>query len=160
MSSSSRPQSNSLDLGQRLQALSLVEHGLSPKEASKASGVSPQTISRLRKQARERGFDPSVSSILKIEYVEDVKRSGRPTVRTPEVIQTILDTVRANRNGREMPAAALALKALISTTSAWRVLRSNGFSPCKRTMKPGLLPSMKEVRLQFCQRYKDWTLED
>jgi hypothetical protein len=27
-------------------------------------------------------------------------------------------------------------------------------------MKPGLTPAMREARLQFCLRHKDWTLED
>ena len=33
---------------------------------------------RLKKQARDRGYDPAVSRQLKLEYVVDKPRSGRP----------------------------------------------------------------------------------
>ena len=41
-----------------------------------------------------------------------------------------------------------------------RFLKEQGYKPCKTTKTPGLDDKMKKVRLEFCERYKDWTLED
>lgn len=71
-----------------------------------------------------------------------------------------LRAVRKDRNGREMPAAALAFIAEVSLISILRMLKRRKFRPCKVTKKPGLTPAIKEARYQMALRFKDWTLED
>ena len=39
-------------------------------------------------------------------------------------------------------------------------MKMNNMHKVKTTKKSGLLPSMREARLAFCLRYKNWTLED
>ena len=97
----SRTQNNSLTIGQKLQALSLIEHGITAKVVQAVTGVSIQSISYLKRKARDRGYDPTVSRILKVEYVQDAPRSGRPLKVTPEIEQAILNNVRHDRNSRE-----------------------------------------------------------
>ena len=97
----SRTQNNSLTIGQKLQALSLIEHGITAKVVQAVTGVSIQSISYLKRKARDRGYDPTVSRILKVEYVQDAPRSGRPLKVTPEIEQAILNNVRHDRNSRK-----------------------------------------------------------
>ena len=92
-------------------------------------------------------------------YVQDAPRSGRPFKVTPAIEQAILN-VRHDRNGREKSSAVLGYEHGVSSTVILGVLRRNNFRSCKFTMKPGLNSAMKEARLQFCLRYRHWTLED
>ena len=96
-----RPQDNTLTLAQRLQALTLVEHGVSAKRVEEITEVSTRYISHSKKKARSRGYDPEISRVLKMEYVEDAPRSGQPSKVTPALEEAILIDVRKDRNGRE-----------------------------------------------------------
>ncbi len=69
-----RPQNRSLHVRQRLQALALVEKGIAIKVVQAITEVSVRSISDLKKKARSRGYDPQISRVLKLEYVEDVPR--------------------------------------------------------------------------------------
>ena len=42
---------------------------------------------RIQKKAYERGYDPRISTVLRLEYVEDGARSGRPKTASSEVIE-------------------------------------------------------------------------
>lgn len=63
---------------QRLQALALVEYGIPAKTVAKICEMSHQTVYAMKKKARQRGYDPDVSRVLKEEYVIDAPRSGQP----------------------------------------------------------------------------------
>ena len=64
-------------------ALTLAEYGVSATEAAKISGCGDRrTVQRLQKKARERGYDPAVSTTIEARFVEDAPRSGRPEVLT------------------------------------------------------------------------------
>ena len=144
----------------RLQALTLVEHGVGIDAAATASGMTSITVRCLRKKARERGFDPEVSSVMKEEYFKDAPRSGRPPKVTSEVEYDILTTVRKDANGREKPAAVLAYEHNVSATAILRVLKRNRLRWRKTTKKPGLTLAMMEARYQFALRHEHWTIED
>jgi hypothetical protein len=48
------------------------------RQAAALSGLhNAQSVKRLQKKARDRGYDPTVSTIMKSEYVSDAARSGR-----------------------------------------------------------------------------------
>ena len=153
-------QSNSLTIAQRIQALALVEHGIAAKIVQEVTGVSTSSISALKIKARQRGYDPTVSRVLKVEYIEDAPRSGRPKKVTSEVEQAILNNVVQDRNSREKSSAMIGFDHKLSSTTILRTLKQNGFRPCKSTKKPGLDSIMKEARLQFCLRYQHWTIDD
>lgn len=155
-----RPQNRSLTIGQRLQALALAEHEITAKIVQAVTEVSVRSISDWKKKARSRGYDPQISRVLKVEYVEDAPRFGRPLKITPELKEAILDNVRQDRNGREKSSAVLGYEHGVSSTTILRVLRKNGFRSCISTMKPGLDAAMMEARLQFCLRYQHWTIDD
>lgn len=151
--SMARPQSVNHDLGTRFQALVIAEYceaNQIPQGVAKAATwtkISKQTVYRLKKQARERGFDPVTSPALKLEYVEDQPRSGRPLEATSAVEQQLMINVRKDRNSREMTAMTHGFKVGISATSALSLLHKNDMRSCKTTKKPCLTKSMKEARL-------------
>ena len=63
-----------------LQDLELVEREIAVKIAASRTGVSAKTVKKYMRTARLRGYDPSVSPLIKKEYVVDALRSGRPRI--------------------------------------------------------------------------------
>lgn len=127
-----------------MQALALVEYGVPPGHASNTTKISVKTIQRLRRQARARGYDPSVSSVLKLEYVEDAPRSGRPPKLNPELEDTIVASFVGEgiRDGEEKVTKAQVAEATgVSTTTIRRVLASRGIvfeqKPGSHTIEDG-----------------------
>jgi transposase len=148
------------DIATRVQALALYEEGITIKRIMEITGLSRSTIYDLRKKARKRGYDPTVSRIILLKYVEDAPRSGRPTKATEEQKAELLDHVRKDRTGREKSTAELGELIGVSPRTAHRILRNAGLVKRKPTWKPGLTPAMREARLQFALRHRDWTLKD
>ena len=105
----SKPGAQSInhDNGTRLQALALAAAGIPVKNITAMTEISRWTISRLQKQARDRGYDPNTSKKLLLSYVTDAPRSGRPKVATPEIENIILTAVRKNRYDREKTLSML-----------------------------------------------------
>lgn len=72
----------------RIQALALAEAHISLDRIQEVTGMDAKVVAGLRKLARERGYDPNVSMVLKEEYVWDPpntnKPRGRPKKRRPE----------------------------------------------------------------------------
>ena len=95
------------DAGTRVQALALAEYGAPTKVVADLTGLSTRSINRLRKTARERGYDPEKSKIILTEYVADAPRSGRPKTGTPDKEEAVLNTVKKDCScyGREMSTA-------------------------------------------------------
>ena len=143
------------------QALALLECSIPVKTIMELTGLSKSTIFRIRKTAKDRGYDPGISTAFKNTYFVDATRPGRPkTVTTPENTQMLIERVSSNRTGRELTTVELGAEFNMSHTSAWRTLRGAGYGKRKPTMKPGLTESMKAARLNFALKHKHWTLED
>ena len=138
----------------------MAEAGIAVKIITAMTEISRWTISRLQKQARDRGYDPNTSKKLLLSYVTDAPRSGRPKVITPEVESAILAAVRKDRYGREKTSFMLAAEQGISVITVLKVLKKNNFRSCKTSKKPALTEAMMEARYQFALRYRDWIIED
>lgn len=65
----------------RIQALALAEAHISLERIQEVTGMDPKTVVGLRRLARERGYDPNVSMLLKEEYVFDPPNIDRPRGR-------------------------------------------------------------------------------
>ena len=154
------PQSVNHNNGVRLQALALAEAGIDTKIITAITEISRQSISRLQKQARTRGYNSSISKKLYISYVIDQPRSGRLTVVIPEVESAILAAVRKDRDRREKSSFMLATKQGICSSTVLKVLKRNNFRPCKSIKKPSLTEAIMEARYQFALRYEHWIEED
>jgi len=148
------------DVGIRIQCLAYLELGVPINTIATMLHVEKPSIYRFRRIAKERGYDPEKSKAILLRYLMDAPRSGRPTVCIPEVINKVITNVTANVEGRASSCSTIGARVGISGSTAWRLLKSQGFRNVKRTMKPGLTTAMKEARLQFALRFEHWTLED
>lgn len=113
----------------RFQALALAEYGVPVQHIKHYLNMSVNTIQRLRKTARDRGFDPAVSPQLKLEYVEDAPRSGRPSKLNPQMEDAIVAafTGEGKEADQKAKTARVAEEMGISATTVLRVLTSKGF---------------------------------
>ncbi|OAL39034.1 hypothetical protein AYO20_01785 [Fonsecaea nubica] len=72
----------------RIQALALAEASIAYDRIQEITGMDPKVMAGLRRLARERGYDPSVSMQLKEEYVLDPPNTPRPRGRPPKKRKT------------------------------------------------------------------------
>jgi transposase len=153
-------------IGARIQAVSFLELNIPHFEITAKTGISKSQIYKLRDKAISRGWDPKVSGIVEVEHVEDTPRSGRPKI-PQSVVDLILKTVTKNSTTRTWSCNRIAWEvsstpdiSSISGMTVWRVLKENGYSSYKRTVKPGLKDEDKVARLKWCLDHEHWTLED
>jgi transposase len=155
-----------LDPGVRIQALTLLQLGYTPEWVHDYLGVGISSIYRFARIAKGRGYDLRIHRLIKLEYVADAPRGGRPQKSTPIVNSTIVSTVERNSTTRAYTAQQIAIKLLetnniqISERTVTRILRRLKYHKVKTTKKPGLTKAAKEARRAFCEKYKDWTLEE
>ena len=117
------PKSKNYTIADRVQALTLAEEGKPYAEISGITGISKSQITRLRKKARERGFDPSVSKQITMEHVQDAPRTGRPEVIDEEKEKKMLEIVQATDKSREMTVAEIAREIDVGTTAVYKHLK-------------------------------------
>jgi transposase len=145
----------------RIQALCLATVANMPvPKVAEIMGMTPVTVYRIIKRARDRGFNPDIDARIREEYVLDAQRSGRPKEITPAIEQSVIDSVTKDRAGREKSAEFLAYEAGISRSSCLSILKHHKFSSCKPTWKPGLTDEARRRRLAFAYAHAHWTLED
>lgn len=65
-------------LAEKVQALTLLGCGMPPQRVAEVTNFSARQLYRLQEMARKRGYDPSVSLVIKDEYLAVAPRSGRP----------------------------------------------------------------------------------
>lgn len=127
---------------------------------SAVTDYSISQIYRIRRIAKKRGFDPSISLKILDKYTRHEGRSGRPVKATVEKEEEVIKKIIKDRHNREKSSAEIAYECGLSRTTVWRILRRRDYRKIKSSSKPGLTPEMKETRLAFCLLYKDWTIED
>ena len=86
------------------------------------------SVSWLIKQAKKQGYDPSLYSYIKLEYVTDALWPSWPLVVIPKLKQTILDSLnKAIQNDIEKPVELLVFEHGILTSSILCILKCNKF---------------------------------
>ncbi len=96
-----------------------------------------------------------------MEYVTDALRSSRPLIVTPELKQTILDSLDEDtRNDTKQPAGLFVFEQGMSPTFMLRILKRNKFRSVKLTHKPGHTDEIKAVRSKYFLDHEHLTLED
>jgi transposase len=148
------------DVGKRVEALTCLDLGLSVKETANRLQVSPSAIYRWRNIATKRGYNPKEGTGIRLEYVIDAPRSGRPSKITKEIEDQIVEIITRNKTSRTLTGLEISKRLNLSERTILRVLKRLGYRKVKQTVKPGLTEEMKKARLEFALRYKDWTLED
>ena len=101
------------DIATRIQALALFEAGIPIPRITEFTGIPKRTIYDLQAKAKARGYNPKVSKLLKIEYVEDGARSGRPRNISREQ-EGAQEPIQNGQNAREENLEIIALEATIS----------------------------------------------
>jgi len=131
-------------IGARIQAVTFLELKIPHFEITAKTGISKAQIYKLRDKAISRGWDPKVSGIVEVHHVEDALYPGR--AKTPQnIIDLILKTVTRNSTTRTWSCNRIASEVSsnpdipsVSGMTVWRILKENGYSSCKRSVKPGL----------------------
>jgi hypothetical protein len=154
------------DPGARIQCIHMLTAGIPHYHITALTHVSKSQIYKIYDKAIERGYNPKVSKIVLLKYVVDAPKPGRPKT-SPVVVDHILRILTKNSTTRSYSAARLAYEvssipgiATISASTVYRVLKTEGYSVCKQTVKPGLTMDMKKARLAWCLLHEHWTLED
>lgn len=104
------------NVGTRVQALALVEYGIPVDKVTAWTGLSRSTIYELKAKAKERGYNPQIDKTLKIEYVVDAPRSGRPrkVTEAKELNASTAvgrDTLGGNRDAEEREDVRASVQA-------------------------------------------------
>lgn len=150
------------DIATRAQVVALRAHGVSVAAIEAATNISNRSQRRMLETAQQRGYQPG--GVLLDEHVKDAPRSGAPRKRTQEIDEKVAATVRRDRYGREKGIHTIAGELYdagieISPSTIHRSLRAQGFKSVKPTRKPGLTPRMRQERLNWALKHKDWTLD-
>jgi hypothetical protein len=58
-------------IGARIQAITLLEIGIPHWDIKAKTGISKSQVYRLRNKAINRGWDPKISGIVEVHYIED-----------------------------------------------------------------------------------------
>ena len=149
------------DTGTRIQVLSLLQTKTPITEIIERTGYKERGIYKVLKRAKERGYDPSKSTILYLSYVEDAPRTGRPKKITPEVEEQVIHLISKNSTTRELSTQRIAntlsllVKGGISARTIHHILHYHGYKPCKPTRKPSLTNKNKITQLNWCLAHKD-----
>jgi transposase len=134
-------------IAQRASCLILTVEGFLGRDIERKTGIKPSTQTYIKKKAFKRGFRPDQDPQILDFYVQDGARSGRPKEVTTEIEHAVLESVRANRAGREKSSEVLAYEQGISASSVLRLLYKHGLSNVKPTRKPGLNAQQRQARL-------------
>lgn len=153
--------------GARIRAVTMMDDGVAITRITKVTGIPRTRIYELHALARERGWVEKTKSgdqmILEPHHVANAPRSGRPSI-SPEAIACILQVVTKNSITRGLSCAAISKEVKkrkhdVAPRTVWKILKAEGYSQCKLTVKPGLQDLNKKERLAWCLERKDWTLE-
>ncbi|KAE8349072.1 hypothetical protein BDV28DRAFT_141992 [Aspergillus coremiiformis] len=85
----------------RIQVLTLTAWGIPTKEIAVFLELPLRTVHDIISRAKARGFDPVQHKRVKMEFVEDAKRSGRPKEKTKEVQNAVVQSVTTDQAGSE-----------------------------------------------------------
>jgi transposase len=149
----------SVEIRAQIVALVMIAK-MKPQDVAILLNMPQATVYKIIQRARSHGYDPSVNPRIEHVHIASKERTGRPKVVTEAIEASIIASVTKDRAGREKSAEFLAYEAGISESSVLRFLKSNFFSKCKPTWKPGLTDDMKQRRLEFARKHENWTLED
>ncbi|KAI0971855.1 hypothetical protein F4678DRAFT_461223 [Xylaria arbuscula] len=134
--------SQEIDLGIRLQALTLHSEGFSRAKIIEKTGYSAGGFSALLAKAKKRGYQPG-KPILS-EYVDSGPRSGRPTKLTQAQRNKIVATLTSDKACRKLNTQKLADKinaenpndVPVSRRTVLRCLTAEGFKNVKYITQP------------------------
>ena len=151
----------SADISLRAQVLTLFYcTAVSDQFIAAATGYFISQIYRIRRIAKNRGFDSNVSLQILDKYVTHAAKTGRRIKASIEKENEIIEFVIKDRYVREKSSDEIAYDCGLGRTTVWRILKRRNYRKMKPSSKLGLTDDMRKTRLAFCFLYKDWTIED
>ena len=109
----------------------------------------------MSKKACNRGYNPKLSTELKLEYVKDAPQLGALLKVTPKLEAAIVKAIKeGNCNEKAKPAVLLGYEHRVSQSTMLNILEQNKFKTCKTTKKSGLTEKMRKARYMFCKMYE------
>lgn len=142
-----------LDIAEKARILALVNEGLSNRDIAMRSGRSMQAIRMLKKAAA--GLPPNAIPKRK-------EGSGRPrktSMRTDSMLKREVMSCPTVTAG-ELKANHPDVLAGVSTRTIQHRLQKHMKMPCRKAAKKPLITArMRKQRLDFCSKYKNWTVE-
>src|SRR5271169_279406 len=132
----------------RLRIIHLAKLEFSAREIARRVAVSASTVSRVRRN--------NISKISKQVGGRRAKLSDRQ--RNWSLRQMVIG--KTENTSQLKISLQNTFKISISNTSLRRVLKSGGLRAVAKRRKSYLLPRHKRARLNFAEKYKDWTIED
>jgi transposase len=128
--------------------LSLLDSGMSGREISRQTRLSPSTLSRIRSEHRPHlpkssGGRPTKLTSANIDYARRIIRMKKVenATQATKVLQNIINT----------PLSSQTLR---------RHFKKRGMKAVVKRKKPLLKPRHRKARLEFAERHAEWTLED
>jgi transposase len=133
---------------QQQNIISLASTGLSLRKIEARTGVGKSTISR----------------VLKTHLPTREKLPpGRPSKLSPTDQHAILTQITSGRASNAVEVAQ-HINSIISTPitsqTVRRVLKKNSFKAVTKKKKPMLTATHRKKRLEFAQKYREWTVDD
>jgi hypothetical protein len=110
-----------------IQALALLTEGISLAKVSEITRISKRGLQHLKRKALLREYDSNSDPRIRKEYVKDAKRTGRSKEISQDTEQFIIQSVTADRFGREKSTKMLAHEVDIFHSSAGRILRNHEY---------------------------------
>ncbi|KAI0445229.1 hypothetical protein F4803DRAFT_195107 [Xylaria telfairii] len=139
-----------LDLGARIQALTLHSEGYSRAAISEKTGYTHSGFCALLAKAKKRGYKPGEGPIL-LEYVTQEAGKGRPSILTDERKQRLVAILTSDETCRKFTAQQLADKfneqnedgQTVSRRTVLRALEAEGFKKVKYDIPTNLAEKNK-----------------
>ena len=144
----------------RVQCVTLLDAGIPLDVICSRWLVTKSAVHWWKRIALARGYNPEVDPRLLCSHVEDAPRPGRPSLQTYTRTRKMIKEICNDKEGRNLNCRRLGGRLGVSSATAYRMLKKNGFRSVKESVKPGLTEEMKKARLQFCKDHEHWTLED
>jgi len=138
----------SISSAQRDNILSLLSSGHSTRDIQKKTGVGRTTVSRITKE-----YQPDKENLP----------AGRPRKLSASDRRSVLTMIRTGKAANAVQAAKHLNSVIDSTVSVQtirNVLKEDGLKAYVKKKKPLLTTRHKKARLQFAQKYSEWTVED
>ena len=96
------------DPATRAQALAIVQLGCPIEEIISTTGFDPSSITRIKKRAKDRGYDPEKDKKIIFVYVGDAAHASKPKRLTPEVEQEVIEAISKNSTTRQFTTRGIA----------------------------------------------------
>lgn len=142
----------------RAQAVTLFQLNYPMHQIERLTTISRPHIYCLHAKALERSWNPDVCMKLEDSHLANAERTSRPPISI-EAAAAIVKVVTKNSitRGYSCKRIAQEVKSLghfVAPRTVYKILKAEGYSCCKLTVKPGLNKEIKKAQYEFAKKYR------